>query len=214
MSHLEVQMLATMESAESGRRALRRAVQIECSALSPLWEDTAPLVATNLSQYGIWLGSAFPLEVGEQMVLCFRPPHWPTWDRPVTVRAEVVRVGLPRRRADLGPAGMGLRFVDLGRYDCARMAVLLRGLPPPLPARVEQAGVTRETELVEDGVSFELRAEAPLLTECRRKPSAPQPNPAEPRLRVKRRSPQRPLRTSHRTPKTVTARRPHLRLVG
>jgi hypothetical protein len=186
---------------------------MECSALSALWDDTAPMLATNLSPYGIWLGTTLALEVGEQMVLSFRPPHWPKSDEPMTVRAQVVRVRLPRRRADAGAAGMGLRFVDLDAGEHARIEDLLHGLPPPLPSCGEQPVETRETQLLVDGVSFELCAQAPLLTFGRRRPAPPPPKTVEPRLRVKRPSRRRP-RTSRHVARKIMTRRPHLRLVG
>jgi hypothetical protein len=88
---------------------------------------------TDLSSDGAWLATDLPVEVGEQLVLTFRPPRWPAGVRPVRLRAEVVRVSLPRRRGDLRAAGMGIRFLGLDPALRATLATTLRGLPPPLP---------------------------------------------------------------------------------
>jgi hypothetical protein len=143
---------------------LRRAVDLECGVLSDAWHDEAALPATDLSPFGMWLATDLPLATGDAVVLSFKPPRWPAWGSPVVVLAEVVRVGMPRRRGDRGAAGMGLRFVDLDPDHAARMAECLRGLPPTLPAvRARRAERCEEQLVLEDGSSFALRAEGALL---------------------------------------------------
>jgi hypothetical protein len=149
----------------SRRRALRRAVSLECAVLSTDWSDVAPLIAADLSPFGMWLDTELLLEPGSELVVSFRPPRWPVWGAEITVLAEVVRVGLPRRRGDSGNPGMGLRFVDLDPQHAERMTGCLLGMPPTLPAvRAQRAERSEEQLVLEDGTSFELRAEAELLT--------------------------------------------------
>jgi hypothetical protein len=149
----------------SRRRALRRAVDIECAVLSAEWMEVAPLVAADLSPLGMWLDSQLPLEPGSEVVVSFTPPRWPKWGAPVTVLARVVRVGLPRRRGDHGNAGMGLRFLDLDPEHAERLARCLQGIPPTLPAlRARRAERSEEQVVLADGTRFNLCAEAPLLT--------------------------------------------------
>lgn len=126
-------MRPTAWTVSSRRGALRRAVRMCCVVRSSLWDGAAPHLMTDLSSDGAWLATDLPVEVGEQLVLTFRPPRWPTGTRPVRLRGEVVRVELPRRRGDLRPAGMGVRFLGLDPAMRAKLASTLRGLPPPLP---------------------------------------------------------------------------------
>lgn len=114
------------------RSTVRRAVRMCCVVRSSLWDGAAPHLVTDLSLDGAWLATDLPLEPGERLVLTFRPPRWPAGERPLRLRAEVVRAELPRRRADLRQAGMGVRFLDLDAATRARLATTLRGLPPPL----------------------------------------------------------------------------------
>jgi hypothetical protein len=214
---LEVCMHASLESSGSRRRALRRAVRMECETLSALWDDTAALVATNLSPQGLWLGTELPLEVGEQLVVSFRPPRWPEWSSPLTVLARVARVGMPRRRGDAGPAGMGLCFVDLEPEACVHMTNLLRGLPPPLPVKPALAlapeRVVAETSLLIEELEFELCAEAPLLTAGRSIAAPVAPAPSKALLRSKHSARRHKIRVRRRE-KPAAARRAHLRLVS
>ena len=135
---------------------------------SPLWEGSAFYQATDLSPEGLWLSTNLALELGEQVVMSFRPPRWPEWAWPVTALGEVVRVSLPRRRGDRHPPGMGVRFNEIDPDACQQMAQLLRGLPPPLPRRLPPP-VSVDPEpphalVLPDGTCFELRAESELLT--------------------------------------------------
>ena len=211
--------------AANARKALRRAVSLECETRSALWDETAPLLATDLSTEGIWLNSDLPLDIGERLVLSFRPPRWPEWGWPVTVLAEVVRVGLPRRRDDRGPAGMGLRFLDLDPEQGVRMASSLRGLPPPLPPAMPRAVRPRaraadapleEHWLLVDGIEIELVAEAALLSTGRGRAERPASKPPALRRARTRKARRKQLARKHakqRLP-VVVARRAHLRLVG
>ena len=117
----------------SRRTAMRRAVRMCCVVRSALWDGAAPHLVTDLSSDGAWLATELPLDAGDQLVMTFRPPRWPAGQLPVRLRAEVVRVELPRRRGDLRQAGMGVRFLGLDPNMRSRLATVLLGLPPPLP---------------------------------------------------------------------------------
>jgi hypothetical protein len=194
-------------------------VAIECAVLSTDWMDVAALVAADLSPLGMWLDSDLPLEAGSEVVVSFTPPRWPVWGAPVTVLAEVVRVGLPRRRADCGSAGMGLRFLDLDPQHAARLALCLRGMPPMLPSlRAQRAERSEEQLVLGDGTRFELRAEAPLLSIGRSpEPAGDAAAAAEPTEPVRRRGRPRTARAAEqragRGSKT-RKRKPALRLAS
>lgn len=118
----------------SRRVSLRRAVRLETDVLCDLWDTRVPLLATDLSDEGLWLQSQLPLEVGDEVLVSFRPPRWQS-SVPVTALASVVRVGLFRRRPDAAASGMGLRFTEIDEAASAALSACLRGLPPPLPGR-------------------------------------------------------------------------------
>lgn len=83
----------------------------------------------DLTPYGLWLDTRFPLVRGEHVVLCFEPRVWDL--DPMMVFGEVTRV----RRARYGVrAGMGLRFLDLSADERTRLATWLRPRPPALLA--------------------------------------------------------------------------------
>jgi hypothetical protein len=112
------------------RRAVRRAVQVECDVLSEQWDEPVPLLATDLSPFGLWLETPFPLEVGEELVLSFTPPNL---DDELVAMAEVRRVALRRRRTDPPVSGMGIAFTDVEAVAASGIEQALEGLPPPLP---------------------------------------------------------------------------------
>ena len=163
--------LAIGPTTRRARRAVRRAVQLEADVMSHLWDGGVPLPLTNLSRHGAWLDSDLALDVGDELGLVFTPPRWSSLGLPsVRARASVVRVCLHRRRSDSGQAGMGLRFLELPRVTEGCLDYVLRGLPPPLPAAHVQPshGVDDELELrLDDGTSFNFRAEAPLFSTAR-----------------------------------------------
>ena len=161
-------MQSITASSPSRRQALRRAVDLECGVLSAEWDDVASLSATDLSPLGMWIASDLPLAPGDSLVVSFRPPRWPSSGSSIVVLAEVMRVGMPRRRGDVGQAGMGVRFLDLDPDHEAQMRACLLGMPPTLPSVRARRAERFEAQLVlEDGSTFELCAEGALLTAAR-----------------------------------------------
>lgn len=126
MSQLAVEILP------GERRAVRRAVALECSVLSEEWDEAAPHLLTDLSPFGAWLETSLPLEPGSTVLLSFLPPRQ-TRVHELLVSATVARAHLRRRRDDGPVAGMGVRFTDLSPAEFERLSLCLRGLPPPLP---------------------------------------------------------------------------------
>ena len=124
------------QAQSQGRRALRRAVELPCDLVSRYLDQPLLYWATDLSPFGLWLETPLPMQLGEQVVLCFQPSHWR--GREITVFAEVVRVANGRRaEADAATrtTGMGLEFVDLGFDEERALRAWLFGRPPPLPRR-------------------------------------------------------------------------------
>lgn len=116
------------------RRSLRRAVGLECALQSDLWDGLVSFAATNVSNEGVWIDTAYTLDPGEELVLSFLPPGARQGEE-VWAVAEVARVGLWRRRLDPWPAGMGLTFRYLSHVDRRFLARSLVGYPPRLPGR-------------------------------------------------------------------------------
>jgi len=117
------------------RRALRRAVQVECEVLSECWDEPVLLQTSDLSPFGAWIETPFPLDIGAELLLTFRPPRWA--ERRIVCLADVVRVALRRRRRERRLSGMGVRFTDMAGEVQVALSDVLVGMPPPLPSRRE-----------------------------------------------------------------------------
>jgi hypothetical protein len=113
------------------RRALRRAVELPCELVSRYVDEPLLYWATDLTPFGTWLETPFPMELGEQVVLCLKPGIW--WDaRELMLFAEVTRVSSAKHPED---RGMGLEFLDATIHEQRALAGWLRNRPPPLPRR-------------------------------------------------------------------------------
>jgi hypothetical protein len=152
----EPSMLEPVRVLTNVRRGLRRAVALECEAWSEAWDEPAPLCATELSPYGAWLETSYPLELGDWLVLSvrLRPKA-----KELFVEGRVRRVELRRRITDKRRAGMGVEFVDLAPTLRLVLDDVLRGTPPPLPerapGRTEQVWIEEVSEPQLEGVEPE-----------------------------------------------------------
>ncbi len=116
------------------RRALRRAVKQPCELVSQHHDEPVAYQAVDLSPFGVWLETDDPLQLGEVVVACFRPPG--DWHlRELMVFSEVTRVVSSRGGQQRSGGGMGLEFRDLTIQEFACLAWWLRNRPPPLPKR-------------------------------------------------------------------------------
>jgi hypothetical protein len=111
------------------RRSMRRSVDLECHVHSSYWDGTVPFLASDVSLDGIWLESAFALEVGQEVLLAFVPPG--SQQVAVQAVARIARVSALEGQ----PCGMGLAFTFMRSTDRALLARSLEGRPPPLPGR-------------------------------------------------------------------------------
>jgi hypothetical protein len=162
----------------SRRRAVRRAVSLDCEIISDQWDEPASFHATDLSHLGLWVNTQLPLEVGEEVIVSLTPPRWPRKTQLVAL-AMVARVGLYRRQCDFRESGMGMSFVDLETGEVPMLRDALRGMPPPLPRPVPVRPEVVVPETIEpgrpssdydpsltlaNGISIRFRAEGALLT--------------------------------------------------
>jgi len=82
-------------------------------------------VASDLSEYGLFIHELLPFEIGTLLGLTFRIPGL---DRPILCSAEVVHKrdqfleGMPNR-----PIGNGVRFIDLAVADREQIARYVAG---------------------------------------------------------------------------------------
>ena len=120
------------------RRAMRRAVDIPCELVSRHVDSPLLYWATDLTPYGMWVETPIPMQIGEVVVVCFRPPVW--WPgRELMVFSEVTRVA-NQARGRHGPRGMGVEFLDLPAHERRTLVSWLRRRPPPLPLRRARSG--------------------------------------------------------------------------
>jgi len=175
--------VAERDYAETRRRAVRRAVSIECEVLSEQWDGAVFLPVTDLSCFGLWVRTLLTLEAGEEVLVSLMPPFWPN-KSPLVALATVSRVGMFRRRSDLHASGMGLEFTDIDSYESYLLANAIRGLPPPLRVDhrineqkrrplIERPPFDLPAFVLEEGVAVRFRAEHEPLT-CERKTRRPQ----------------------------------------
>jgi len=117
------------------RRSVRRAVVLECSLRSELWEGELKLPVSNLSTEGLWVDTGLVLEPGHELIVSFKPPrarrHEVVW-----AAAQVVRAGLYRPHVDSAPKrGVAIAITYCSEEHKRLLARSLLGRPPRLPAR-------------------------------------------------------------------------------
>jgi len=99
--------------------------------LSKHWDEPVPLLGTDLSPFGMWIHTFYPLEVGSELSVAFEPPslagHLFYFD------ARVCRANLLRREGDQGSAGMGVEFLGMRGDERDLLTHTLTGMPPRLP---------------------------------------------------------------------------------
>ena len=114
------------------RRALRRALRFECEVVADCYGEPVVHRIHDISTHGAFIESPLPLAPGDEVIMTLVPPRF-SRSAPMTIVGEVARVALPRRRRDAGPAGMGVRFIELDYDELCALERALRGVPPPLP---------------------------------------------------------------------------------
>lgn len=125
------------------RRAVRRAVDIPCELVSHHVDEPLLYWATDLTPYGLWLETPFPMALGDKVVVCFAPTVW--WpNRELMIFAEVTRIGIGR---SVAARGMGLDFLDITLHEQRALGGWLHRRPPPLPRRRARAPATSRRAL-------------------------------------------------------------------
>ena len=118
---------AVVEIDPDSRRALRRALDLSCELMSVYWEEPVVHRASDLSPYGMWIDTLFPLHHGAELVVAFAVPR--SGEQLVTL-ARVCR-----STSDAPRVGMGLEFVEMSEAERVFLERNLRGIPPRLMRR-------------------------------------------------------------------------------
>ena len=115
---------AVIEIDPDARRALRRALDLSCELMSVYWEEPVVRRASDVSPYGMWIDTHFPLHRGAELVVAFALPRS---DDQLVALARVCRSSVDAPRV-----GMGLEFVEMSDAERVFLARSLRGIPPRL----------------------------------------------------------------------------------
>jgi hypothetical protein len=103
-----------------------------CDVLAEAFDDTVAHVLTDLSPFGAWIDTIYPLDPGAELLVSLTPPGVRDDSQDVVLSGRVARASLGRRRAEGGRSGMGVSF-EASDLERAQLTAALRGLPPPLP---------------------------------------------------------------------------------
>jgi len=115
------------------RTSSRHQVELPCEIITPSADEPALMWATDLSASGLWLESHEPLDLGKEMVVCFKPSVW--WRaREIQVFGAVARVS-PGLRGPRDAKGMGIQFLDLSAREKWQLRCWLRPRPETKPRR-------------------------------------------------------------------------------
>ena len=113
------------------RRALRRAVRLDCQVVRERDFKLISSRAVDLSPQGMLVLTDTQVLTGEEVIVSFRAPTTRLW---FDCGATVARVIHGRRPGDWGPC-LGLDFSGVDDLSRIVLHADLRGLPPPLPRR-------------------------------------------------------------------------------
>ena len=113
------------------RRAIRRAVRLECQVVRESDFRLIGRSAIDLSPHGMLVVADERVLTGEDVIVSFRAPTTQAW---FDCEATVARVVHGRRPGDWGPC-VGLDFHGVDDLSRIILHANLRGMPPPLPLR-------------------------------------------------------------------------------
>ncbi len=122
-------MQSIAEINPESRRAARRAVTLSCEVITSRWDRPVQSECSDLSPYGMWIETTFPLKEGDDIMLNFCPPRR---DVELTLFAKVRHVD-DRLVLERGASGVGLEFENVTVWEAQILRSALKGLPPHLP---------------------------------------------------------------------------------
>lgn len=117
----------------STRSTPRHEVDIPCELITSSSDTPTLAWATDMSADGLWIDDREDLQIGEDLVVCFKPGIW--WRaHELTVFANVARISPGLREDDRAP-GLGLEFVDLTTTERWGLRSWLRPRPQKSASR-------------------------------------------------------------------------------
>lgn len=114
------------------RRTIRRTVRLDCEVVRERDFKLIGRRAVDLSPDGMLVLADGRVLTGEDVIVSFRAPMTRLW---FDCQATVARVVHGRRPGDWG-ACLGLSFHGIDDLSRVILHADLRGLPPPIPARL------------------------------------------------------------------------------
>lgn len=115
------------------RNTPRHTVDIPCEIITSTMDEPALAWATDMSADGLWIEDREDLEVGEELVVCFKPGIW--WRAAeLTLFANIARVS-PGLRGEDDLPGLGVAFVDPDAGERWALRSWLRPRPEKAPSR-------------------------------------------------------------------------------
>ena len=120
------------------RRAARRAVDLSCEVIASGWDRPIASHCADVSPFGMWLETSYPVKHGDTLVVCFVPPKR---ERELTLFAQVCRVD----ERDDGSYGVGVEYASLDWFEQKTLADCLRGIPPHFPGKKRHHSVSGVT---------------------------------------------------------------------
>jgi hypothetical protein len=115
------------------RSTPRHAVDIPCEVITSTSDEPSLAWATDMSADGLWIEDRDDLEIGEDLVVSFKPGIW--WRaQELTFFANVVRLS-PGLREEDRSCGFGIEFLDLTPSERWALRAWLRPRPPKAPSR-------------------------------------------------------------------------------
>lgn len=112
MGYTSIQNASVIQDNQEGRRAARYGVELNCRLSSRYWGTPVAHRVLELSPYGAWVDTSFPLRPGEKAVLDFAVPGRIAYPR-FKLLTRVSRVQMRRGTSDDTPMGMALEFLDI-----------------------------------------------------------------------------------------------------
>ena len=115
------------------RFEIRRKAQIPIEVVTNFCDTPVKFISFDLSPRGTYLISDFLPDIGEHIVCSFNLNRD---DGEFCFFGEVNRINWLRRKTDNGRPGFGVQFMDTTPLSRLKMRAALRGLPPPVPAKM------------------------------------------------------------------------------
>ena len=115
------------------RFEIRKKAQIPVEVITNFCDTPVMFITDDLSPRGTYLISDFLPDLGEHIICSFDLRRD---EGEYCFFGEVSRINWFRRKTDNGRPGFGVRFMDTTPRNRLKLRQALRGLPPPVPAKM------------------------------------------------------------------------------